>query len=324
MRDSLAARYGIPAKAIMLHATHTHGGPQPSTGFAPSLGDCDPRFAALLEERLDRVVGGAADRLLPVDVSVGSSSSQMGVFRRRQVEHRWSMAPDPAVGIDRQVRMARFADRETGRVVAALVTFACHPTTSGETRVSADYPGATSRRLSAALGGAVVMFLQGCAGDIRPNLCEGDVFRLGDERDATRLGHALADRCWEGLQSATPTRPDLAIEAREAILPLACGQSVLLQMTSLRIAEDLRLLGLNAEPVGAYGAYVRARAADTWPLGYTNGMLGYLPSDEQPGQGGYEPYGSVPHFRLPSPFAVEVEAAVRRGIDEILRPALDL
>jgi len=47
LRVTLAGRHGIPADAIILHATHTHGGPQPSTSFAPSIGDCDPRFNEL-------------------------------------------------------------------------------------------------------------------------------------------------------------------------------------------------------------------------------------------------------------------------------------
>jgi hypothetical protein len=318
LRERIADRHGVPAETVVLHATHTHGGPQPSTRFAPSLGESDPRFTELLAERLDVVVGAAMERMTTVDVRVGASQSDLGVFRRREIDGRWFMAPDPTVPIDRAVHVARFDERDTGRVVAALVHFACHPTVSGETRVSADYPGATTRELSSDLGGAVVLFLQGCAGDIRPNLCDGDAFTMGDETDVTRIGHGLADTVRLALDSATPTRPKLSVDRLELPLPLANGQDVTLQIVSLRLTEDLRLLGLNAEPVGAYAAHVNAEDPGTWALGYTDGMLGYLPSDQQLHQGGYEPAQSVPYFQLPAPFAVGVESTVAAGIHSLL------
>src|SRR2546423_1540208 len=93
-------------------------------------------------------------------------------------------APDPTGPRDETVHVLTFTD-ERKRPVAPLWSYACHPVTFAEPgQVSADYPGVVRRALRAAFGADLpVLFLQGCAGDIRPR-------ELGRPRT---LGRRLAE-----------------------------------------------------------------------------------------------------------------------------------
>jgi hypothetical protein len=90
-----------------------------------------------------------------------------------------------------------------------------------------------------------------------------------------------------------------------------------LEITRLELAENLILAAFNAEMVVQYGLFIKDRFnRRVLPLGYTNGMIGYVTTAEQLAEGGYEPCGSTPYFNLPAPFAAGTEARIRTAILE--------
>jgi len=67
--------------------------------------------------------------------------------------------------------------------------------------------------------------------------------------------------------------------------------------------------------VTEYGLYVKSIAGEgVWPIGYTNGMIGYVPTAKQIDEGGYEALWSTEYFLMPAPFAHEVEPMFRGAI----------
>jgi hypothetical protein len=90
-------------------------------------------------------------------------------------------------------------------------------------------------------------------------------------------------------------------------------------MQSLRIGP-LSLLTIPGEPVQEIGHALERLAAphhpDLWPLGYTNDMLGYLVTERQKLEGGYEPT-AYPFFDRPAPFADE-ESRIRDTAAKLL------
>jgi len=94
-----------------------------------------------------------------------------------------------------------------------------------------------------------------------------------------------------------------------------------LRLVCVTIAEHLRLLAANAEVVAEYALYLKSLADGNHvlPLGYTNGMIGYIPTAAQIAEGGYESFWSTPYFLLPSPFDPAVEQLVRDGLADIIR-----
>ncbi|MGZ4164578.1 MAG: hypothetical protein ACXVDB_08625, partial [Tumebacillaceae bacterium] len=166
--------------------------------------------------------------------------------------------------------------------------------------------------------GAVAVYLQGCCGDVQPALVEGERFAIGNDVDVCRLGRELADVVIEVLEGKMRRLAvcELTSERTKVELELQGeAERVELEMTLCKVAEGLAFLTTNAEPVTAYGTFIkRSFGGSILPLGYTNGMIGYLPTAEQLAEGGYEPLGSLPFFRLPAPFVPEIEEQIHEAI----------
>jgi len=323
LRRRLNDKVGISSDHLLLHATHTHGSPQTSRRFRWSLGDCDPSYQAMLANAAENAATEAFAKLTPASIAMGRSTCDIGMHRRRMFDGEIRMMPNPNGPKDPEIIVVRFARADDGHDIASLVHFACHPTSSGEARVSADYPGTVTARTAAALDDdAIVLFLQGCAGDVRPAMIVGEEFYLGTEADAMRLGQQVASAASEALDSATHSASEPRLAGRRESVPieLRSGDVIELQIIVLEITDDLQLVALDAEPVGEYQRYVKARSPKALPIGYTNGMIGYLATDIQLQEGGYEAWGFVEHFQLSAPFASGTEAAVKAALDRLVSP----
>jgi hypothetical protein len=87
----------------------------------------------------------------------------------------------------------------------------------------------------------------------------------------------------------------------------------------LDLAAGCSLLTLNGEISVAYGLRLRERTDDAvLPVGYSNGMIGYVTTAEQIREGGYEPVDSTFYYALPAPFAPEIEELIEGTIAELV------
>lgn len=243
------------------------------------------------------------------------------------------MLPNPEGPVDRRVTVLRLDDtgESTGEhaPLALLFSYACHPTVMGAANywISADYPGQARRLIeavSAADGGGLALFLQGCCANVRPHLTALDGrFRGGTFAELRRIGYALGAEVLRAAQGGVPIAlAPLAVAARKVTLPLR----------PLRAAMDLPWVAAVAadggplEPPPDFPAEIEAevqvlrfgdfwivalpgevfvetggRIAATMPGGgertlvtsYSNGAAGYVPVPEALQEGGYEafPFG---------------------------------
>lgn len=98
------------------------------------------------------------------------------------------------------------------------------------------------------------------------------------------------------------------------------GWEVPLVVSGLRLGE-VALCGHGAETFNAIGTAIKSGspASHTLFAGYANGMIGYLPTAEAFGQGGYE-VDTAPYFyRLPGRLRPDSEARATDGSLEMLR-----
>lgn len=163
---------GIPAEQIMISATHTHTGP--------------PIWPGWDESYLDQFVIKAADaiilayrRLQPVKIGFGRGYEDTIAFNRRYWMKDGTVQTNPGFQHPQLVSRAGPSDPEvlvmriddvTGKPLAVVTNFACHPDTVGGREICADYPGELSRSLKKVLGERVVsLFLQGASGNINHN-----------------------------------------------------------------------------------------------------------------------------------------------------------
>ncbi|NEE04335.1 neutral/alkaline non-lysosomal ceramidase N-terminal domain-containing protein [Phytoactinopolyspora halotolerans] len=343
LRSEISARYGIPTDAILLHATHTHSGPQTSHRFVPLLGEADQSYIDRLCSTAVDSVGRALAASTAVTVERASAPAGLGVDRR------WARTRGevPRVAVDDDATVVRF--RRGKETVALLVHYACHPVVHHANAVSSDFCGAAMDELERRHAGAVALYAQGCCGDVNPDAYDDEGrFRDGDQAAVRSLGERLADRVDAALAGECVALdavsvaggswtvelpvdgPPSPIQLRErADEPGLLGQwarllladpdrltsTVPVVFSRLRIASGLTLLGMSAEPVSAYGLQVKADSGGAvLPLGYTNGMTGYLVTAQQLAEGGYEPAEAPYYFGMPGPLAPKAEQLLRDAL----------
>lgn len=357
LRASIMEKWGIPDEAVLLNATHTHSAPYPSLGFYASAVDSelDEEYDRYLRWMEDCILDGIEQAMLdldPVEIDRGSGNCDFASFRRKFVDGQWLMAPDVHGPTDSEVTIVRFT-RANGDVKALLVNYTCHPTTTYEDYISSDYPGTAMDRLEEQLGGqGVSLFLQGCCGDVRPAVIRDGRYIRGSDADVRTFAMQLSDEVMRVIGSPMQRVSSIAFAFRRRIVELpyrsfpspqeletlrndtdllgTWSRKLLanperlktvetLELTLIRLADNLAFLAMNGEIVGEYGRFAkRASQGAVVPLGYSNGHTTYIPTAEQLEQGGYEGYTIFYLQGKPSPLDSCIEERIKKGIAELI------
>jgi hypothetical protein len=322
MRQRIRSLEGLTSAVVLLHATHSHSGPQTTDSLSPDIGTASPAYIQALEDTVIRGIHEAAAAVEPVTAERGAGRCVIGIHRRRLVHGSIQMAPNPEGPNDRECTVIRFR-RKCGSTKAVLVHFTCHPTTTAENSVSAEFCGAAMTEIERQENGVVAAYLQGCCGDIRPALVRDDQFYRGGAADVRRLGAELANAISSVLHAPMNQCEPASCSAFEVVVPLAfenTHETVQMTMTLIRLTPNLGFLTFNAETVVEYGLYVKRHFRGAiLPLGYTNGMIGYVTTERQLIEGGYESREAFRYFAMPGPFHAATERQVKKSINDLLR-----
>nr|WP_246211256.1 neutral/alkaline non-lysosomal ceramidase N-terminal domain-containing protein [Phytoactinopolyspora alkaliphila] len=349
VRRDIAARYGLRPESVILHATHAHSGPQTSAGFTALLGDPDAGYVAELEAAAVASAGRALGSAVDVWMERVTCEAGIGTDRRSA---RSDGAVEPAP-IDSDVTVVRFFDEQRTR--ALMVHHACHPVVHHGNVVTSDFTGAAMDRLEERHGDVLAVYLQGCCGDVNPDLYRDGVFRDGDQSLVDEVGGRLAEAVEKALKgepttltATSPAASQWTVELPVTDVPSVSdlrraapgdglmGQwarllleepqrlrpHVTVRLSRLHLADGLTLLGMSGEPVSAYGLMVRTiSGGSVLPLGYTNGMTGYLVTARQLAEGGYEAAEAPYYFGMPGPLAPEAEEILRDALLDAIWPS---
>ncbi|MCX5659999.1 MAG: hypothetical protein NTW19_09795 [Planctomycetota bacterium] len=172
-REQVAQATGVPARAVIIAGTHTHGGPSMlPTNYVKSV---DKAYHERLGAWLAKVCAEAVAAARPALVGTGIGTARVGYNRRVcWADGTHSMLGDTRrpeyTGLEGPVdpqHMAIFARDLEGKLIAVLHHNSSHPTAFyGGDVLSADYPGVARRLLREALGPIPVLFFNGAQGDI--------------------------------------------------------------------------------------------------------------------------------------------------------------
>ena len=350
LRQTISSEWGIPPERVLLHATHNHSGPQTAIRFVPALGVCDEAYIKFLPSRIYDGLRECLKNLEPVEIGVDTGIWSGGVNRRKIMDNACVMAPNYDGANDQSVTVVCFNTRQH-RTKGILVHATCHPTTTGDNKVSSEFPGYAMEIIEREFSSSTVIagFLQGFCADVRPALVRDGDFYRGDDSDVQRIGIALADKVIEIMKrdmcqvepskievtrmavdlpfSQLPHRADLeaAVQSNDTKLvewatvllddATRIQETVPLELTLVRLADSLHILAANAEMVVDYGEFAKSCFDGILlPLGYTNGIVGYVPTAQQLIEGGYEPAESTYYFGLPAPFSQAIETSIHKAI----------
>src|SRR5262245_7041480 len=93
IREAIGAATGLPGKAIVLAATHTHCAPRVCDMVMP--GRVDPTYLAWFEEQLAAAAERAKEAAQPAQVSLSTTRGTLGINRRVQTAEGTVMRPNP-------------------------------------------------------------------------------------------------------------------------------------------------------------------------------------------------------------------------------------
>jgi len=351
LRQELATLAGTTPDHVLLAATHSHSGPQTSFGVHSGVGVADQRFVDLLDERTLDAARTALANIEPVTVVRDQSNYPLGMFRRvprgsGNVGHELTRQGP----VDHRLTSIRFVTGDQ-RVKAVLVHYTCHPVIVAEHFVSPEYTGFAMSHIEQQAQ-TTALYLQGFCGDINPDWTGEGRFGRGEDADVQRVGTALADLVRGHFASAGSVLDPVPLTAEEspvdlpfqhlpdeatlranldAAPPVGEWSRIMLDhperrtptipliVQRLDLAKGCSLLTMNGEISVAYGLRLRERTGDTvLPVGYSNGMIGYVTTAEQIREGGYEPVDSTYYYALPAPFDTSIEEKIERRIAELV------
>src|ERR1051325_3589958 len=157
-RSEISAATGLTPTAVMIAATHTHGGPLTLAMLPSEEQAIDPQYLQFLRTGIVDAVMTAWNGRFPAQIGLGTARIE-GVGGNR---HQLDGATDPQLGVLR-------VDDLDGRTRALCLNYACHPTVLGpdNLRITADFPGFAVTRATQRIGqGGFAMFLNGASGNI--------------------------------------------------------------------------------------------------------------------------------------------------------------
>jgi neutral ceramidase len=346
IRARIAKDHGFPGDRVMIAATHNHAGPALINEALPRDEKYVETLVAKCAEALGRALAARqeAEFGLGVAFEFGVSFNRRIVMRDGTVRTHGSFKDPNALAfegpIDPEVGVCALRGKD-GKLLGALVNFACHPTHHwNDGALSAGFPGVTARLLKDR-GVPVPMFLQGAAGNMHHQDPRGF-----PEKTMEEIGKILADDAAKALAAATWTTPS-RLSARSRTLALSFRRlseedlqgtgkgmqrfgekgyydrkipELLEQMKKgteegevqvFRI-DDLAFASQPSESFAEHGLRIKEAAwpARAWAVCYANGMLGYLPHEEAFKRGGYECTFGPPSLMAPDTGARLADAAI--------------
>ena len=300
-RQSIEKETGVPAANIMVSASHNHSGP----GYMENL-----RWASELIKKLSAAAREAAANMRTVNMGYGEDRISFGINRRKTIDGRAVVRLNPEGLNDPRVKVLRFDDGKSLTPVAVLMHAVCHPCfftwgdkgslpyPKGYPKMTADFPGEAQSFVEMIYGQKTsVLFMQGCAGDIRPNL-PGYPDRCADEADiqwaGRDLGGAVARAAaWSVTREQLRKRESFyQIRVASEVIDLPGKEGpVASELMAMKVGPFL-FLTMPGEPMVEYGFKLEKAIADrAIPIivGYSNGNIGYIATEDAHKVGGYEP-----------------------------------
>ena len=232
-RKLIESETGIPARNVMISATHAHTGPVIPGGtsrlvFGGKEADLAQAYAAGLPVKIARAVKLAIESLQPARIRAGSGNQAQLTFNRRFHMTDGTVGWNPGKMNPRIVRPAGPIDPEVGVVsvdtasgapLATHVNYALHLDTVGGLEISADYPYTLAKTI-AAVRPAMTVFTIGCAGNLNHIDVKSPKPQKGHE-EAARIGTALGQEVIGVLKSLETVQPRIGLATAIVELPLA-------------------------------------------------------------------------------------------------------
>lgn len=201
-RDVVAEILKIERSHVLFNLSHNHSSPA-LLGFigSPALEEDHTKITAYYRNLVDKIADctrSALQSMKDARMATAWGSANLNIYRRE-----WNQGQDilgEVIGhrVDDSVGVIRF-DNLDGKAILTLFRYSCHPVVNGAASptLSADFPGPARRLVQEKVGG-LAFFLQGCGGNLNPQVgigyerdCSESVYRVGTALGAEVVRLAL-------------------------------------------------------------------------------------------------------------------------------------
>ncbi|NSW52401.1 MAG: neutral/alkaline non-lysosomal ceramidase N-terminal domain-containing protein [Anaerolineae bacterium] len=187
-------RQALAPLPIILCCSHTHSGPITYADAKSSHRNQD--YVSFLVAQVCNAVRQAQTNLLPVRFEYSRGECDVGINRReRMADGHMEIGRNPKGVRDASLQVVSIWRNDgSNERLATLVNYACHGTVLGPDNllVSADWIGAMRQDLERRMGG-LVLFLQGAAANINPDMYWDDANAFGEvEAQGLRVAESVA------------------------------------------------------------------------------------------------------------------------------------
>jgi neutral ceramidase len=313
--ELLQKKWGINPLNFWWSVTHTHSAPEVGVpGLAEVfMGDrykheADTAYTSFIEQTLINGIIEARQKLEPAKLGIGWGFSQANINRRAIDEDgKASIGLNPDGAVDRRIGLIRL-EKQDGSPLALIANYPIHGTVLGQDNleISGDVTGIVSEYIEEKIG-APVLFINGAAGNLAPiysvyptpeagHLSQFRVL-LGDkilEANKKILSASDSVKLFTGaLTLETPRKANLGWPSYLSNYTSTTKNGinmVKLPVRFLKINNDVAIWSAPIELFCEISNEIRERSPFpfTFYFGYTNGWLGYLPTEEEFKHGGYE------------------------------------
>ena len=308
----LVKDYVPDAMKCIFAASHTH--------YAPMLDDTKPKIGRFsrgaLKSYFDSISQAARLDIMPNICRMYKAEVDVPVYRRFDYPLNWfnsfltkycGLYPNHELAIDKNIYIFEFLADDKSLFV--LVHHACHPVSRGVSdEISSDYVGILRKAVRDRFKVDTVIFLLGCAGDIRPNTTRKRVSWLPKSRVNWRFDSnpsasqrdVIDSKYSQAVKEATEYDNFLlnshSIEVVENELLLKGGVNT--QISKIKIGEKLRFTFLPFEVSHLFAIDLQKIDRNHFIVSCAGSTLGYLSHPTQYVNGGYEVSGSLQYMGL--------------------------
>ena len=338
IRSAIQSATGIQEDHIIINASHTHGSPWIDT---------DIHYQKEIIAKTAGAARIAVSRLRPVSLGYGEGKIDFNTSRRFvDAEGKCHSKLNPEGICDHRIKILRIDDGDSLEPMAVIMHAVCHANvfSGGNTEVSGDFPGIGKTFVEKAFGNrTTALFLQGCSGDIRPNLPGID-----DPNASYGRSGSEADMIWCGWTFGTEVvRVATKLRVHEQLIQRESHSNITAAMTTLELDADAErfskvtwprarivdgkcllpirvikigniwFVGLPGEPVVEYGLQIEKNIeglGKVFVMGFSAGDAGYIPVERMFKEGGYE---------AECAYTPSCEKVVLNGVNQLVKEVIE-
>jgi hypothetical protein len=327
---------------VLCVASHSHSLPGIDTGKL-LLGDINNEYRNFIKLKIIKNIINSTKRANAKNVLFSNIKqySQLTIGRRGGYsEGNFSLlalrntVPDfKKIGANIEVTSLR--DSKTHKIISLIWTFPAHPVLyPNQEKFSSDFPGRVRDLLRERLEtpNLPVLYLPGCAGDMKSfiksqtknkkilDYIVGQPFVNCGFKDYKSYCNSLESELYECIKKFKISKNNelTSINHKEIKIPLKViginnNINNNLRFDLLIFNNNNRFALANCEPSNYYSNLFGENCTVS---GYANGVFGYLPTDLQIQQGGYEVNGFMKYFGTKGSFVKNIEKILADGIKD--------